>query len=181
MLRGCSNSDAITFDAESLESALRLKLRGTFFTRSCYEEVYTIVKSSEPDDNNFLVLGSPGIGKSFCLLYFLIRLAAKTSAVVLFNNLHGRKYLFCSDSDGSFCLDDAYNYSELLRAFVLKGVEVYRLFDAGTKGGKLALIITVPRVKLIVASSLDLANYNQYLKDDPRKIFMEPWSFQELT
>eukprot|EP00172_Hildenbrandia_rubra_P003021 Plantae.Rhodophyta-Hildenbrandia_rubra.ctg439.p2 GENE.Plantae.Rhodophyta-Hildenbrandia_rubra.ctg439~~Plantae.Rhodophyta-Hildenbrandia_rubra.ctg439.p2 ORF type:complete len:425 (+),score=65.91 Plantae.Rhodophyta-Hildenbrandia_rubra.ctg439:868-2142(+) len=60
-------------------------------------------------------------------------------------------------------------------------MDVYHLFDCGTSGNKMEDIIPITGVTLVVAASPDKANYQQYLKSDPLKIFMEPWRFGEIV
>lgn len=181
MLQGRDDRDMFAFDMKLLRSVLCLKLKGSFFARRCCKEVCAIVESSDTGEENFLVIGSPGIGKSFCLLYFLARLSSKKNVIVLLNNLLGKSYVFCSNLDASIRLGDSENLDELLASFARRGLEVCHLFDAGAKGDKTTPITIVADVKLVVAASPDLANYNQRLKDDPQMIFVEPWRFRELA
>lgn len=165
----------------ALYSVLSLEMQGPLFPRSCYDEIFNIVQANK-GTYKFLLLGSSGIGKSVCLLYFLVRLSSRQNTVIVFNDLDGTKHLFCSGLDAAFLLEGSIvAFKNLLLTFCHKGMDVYHLFDAGTKGSKTERINPVPGVKLIVAASPDLANYNQYLKSTPKMLFMEPWRFEELV
>lgn len=65
-------SKQVAIDTNLLEDVLRLEsLEGPFWIRPSYEQVYIIFereleKRVSDKEKNFLLLGSPGIGKSFC-------------------------------------------------------------------------------------------------------------------
>lgn len=98
----------------------------------------------------------------------------------MLNNLLAEKCMLCSDLDVAFFMGESIKHREALKGFRQKGAEVYHLFDSGTRGSKTEAIAALAQVKLVVAASPDKANYNQHLKRNPLKKFMEPWRFEEM-
>lgn len=86
------------------------------------------------------------------------------NTIIVFNTLSSEKYLLCSDGDVAFDMGESNAYKKALMEFSPTGVNVYHLYDAGTKGGKSDGVFTFSKVILVVASSPDVRNFMQYLK-----------------
>lgn len=127
-----------------------------------------------------LLLGSPGIEKPFCLLYFLARLSSKKNAIALLNDPEGCKALLCSELDAALQIQEPRMHRKALREFSKRGKMRVTFLTQEAKGSKAEPIARQAKAKLIAAASPDLSNYNQRLKGGPRKAFMEPWHFEEL-
>ncbi len=55
----------------------------TIFVRNCYDELYKLIVADWKSNKNTLVLGTPGIGKSTFLAYFLFELKKQNASIVL--------------------------------------------------------------------------------------------------
>ena len=84
----------------SLESPVKVtralnlsSFQGSLVIRKCYQDLWDIIERRVvmEKEMNFLVLGSPGVGKSYFLLYMLIHLSTKANTAVFMNTLRGRK------------------------------------------------------------------------------------------
>ena len=78
----------------STKVSIVLKLdgfQGSLVIRKCYEDICSIIETTAlaRKESRFLVLGSPGIGKSYFLLYMLIHLSTRPHTAVFLNTLDG--------------------------------------------------------------------------------------------
>ena len=80
------------------------EFQGSLLVRKCYEDIRNIIERSVLARNkrNFLALGSPGIGKSYFLLYMLIHLSTKAHTAVFLNTLKGQRYVVLPDTGEAF-------------------------------------------------------------------------------
>ena len=113
------------------------EFQGPLVIRKCYEDIRIIERSVVTrKERDFLVLGSPGVGKSHFLLYMLIHLSTKAHTAVFVNTLKGNRYIFFPDAGEAFEFETFNNYEKALRLAARQNDAFYQLYDAGENGSK---------------------------------------------
>ncbi|EFJ43395.1 hypothetical protein VOLCADRAFT_106833 [Volvox carteri f. nagariensis] len=145
--------------------------------RTCYDTAFTKMQDciNEPssDIRRFLVLGTPGIGKSVFLLDLLHRLACMRRTVVLLSYLtYPSALLFqpaAADGDGGgvFEADNPIEFEEEINdpnTWLLCDSIEFAKADAIT----------------VMASSPHAGAYNRFAKTKHLELWMGPWSLEEI-
>ena len=149
------------------------------YVRPCYTDLYDLIYGKHKTEH-IIVIGNPGIGKSYFLLYLMFRLRKKDKDMSLFfssaiTSLH---LLFFNDEVKVF--DESY-----VKTFKPMKNVTY-LFDCGTRGQD-ALIKPALSHKTIISTSPDETHYKSFLKlsydhggAGAVMLYMPPWSLEEL-
>ncbi|KAG2431509.1 hypothetical protein HXX76_009523 [Chlamydomonas incerta] len=142
--------------------------------RTCYDTAFTKMQDCLASDiRRFLVLGTPGIGKSVFLLDLLHRLACMRRTVVLLSSLTYPSALLFQPAaadgygGGVFKADNPIEFEE-----ELNDPNTWLLCDS----------IGFAYVKAIsvMASSLRAGAYNSFAKTNHLELWMGPWSLEEI-
>ena len=151
------------------------------YVRKAYKELHELIHGHYRDDD-ILVTGNPGVGKSWFCLYELFVLLEKFSASkemfeyssIVFESLTFE--VFCVFTATGCTSGKAYTNSAIAK--VVDGKRAIHLFDCGTKEGEPKR----SRQRMIVFSSPDPArNYQVFCKErDPKTLYMPPWTMEEL-
>ena len=149
------------------------------YVRPCYKDLYNLIYG-EHRTKHIIVIGNPGIGKSYFLLYLMFHLRNEDKDMSLFfsSAIHSLHLLF--HKGGVEVFDESF-----VKTFKPMKNVTY-LFDCGTKGQD-ALIKPALSHKTIISTSPDKTHYKSFLKlaDDHCGVgavllYMPPWSLDEL-
>ena len=138
----------------------------SMYIREAYKDIYKMLCSTM---YNRVVIGNPGIGKSYFAVYVLYH-ACKDGKRVLFHHVPSdQTYLF---GDGLQVITGAlatYHFSMPMAELLL--------MDMGTKERPRYPSISE---QVIVFSSPREGNYVEFVKGGAAKIYMSPWSWNEI-
>ena len=140
----------------------------SLYVRSAYKEMYTIL---DHDGRNYMIVGSPGTGKSYFAIYVLYHALRASKTVVFHRSSESAVYLFkpgqkAQKGRENNCTIQALNLSETLY-----------LYDAATKKNP---SISPEASRLIVFSSPSPENTNDLRKLRLVSMHMPTWSIDEL-
>ncbi|KAG2450355.1 hypothetical protein HYH02_004860 [Chlamydomonas schloesseri] len=145
--------------------------------RTCYDTAFTKMQDclDEPSSGirRFLVLGTPGIGKSVFLLDLLHRLACLRRTVVLYSpTAYAKALLFQPPSadgagGGVFEARDAVEFLDELR-----DPNTWLLCDS--------IEFSYVKAITVMASSPRAGAYNNFAKTKHLELWMGPWSLEEI-
>ena len=172
-----------------------LLLTKCLFVRKCYEDVSKIIKSNTTitQCQQYVICGTPGIGKSTFLSYFvydLIQLQQSNlmkdcvkvgessfSIIVDFGGIFAMitTKKTCQGTEVGYTLDyrseDAFSHA-------LNNQANYYVFDARAEGKEPLLV----RAKTVVASSPNRASYKQIGKQlGVQFVYLPTWNYEELA
>jgi len=152
------------------------------FVRSCWVKLYGIIVSkmegrAGTKAEGIILMGNPGIGKSWFLSYVLYRVASEMpTRVVVFESVAEEK-LWVFGADGSVRQHD---WQERRHLVELNNPSTIYLFDpAGHSTGQTREPYRCIAYT-IVASSPNKNNYRDMLKHGGEILFMPPWLLAEL-
>ncbi|EFJ50610.1 hypothetical protein VOLCADRAFT_103824 [Volvox carteri f. nagariensis] len=145
--------------------------------RTCYDTAFTkmqdCINELSSDIRRFLILGTPGIGKSMFLLDLLHRLACMQRTVVLLSDLtYPSALLFqpaAADGDGGgvFKADNPIEFEE-----EINDPNTWLLCDSieFAKANAITVMVSSPRA----------GAYNRFAKTKHLELWMGPWSLEEI-
>jgi hypothetical protein len=147
-----------------------------FFVRPAYEELFQTIMEQYNEKKKthrpkFLVIGTPGIGKSVFGIYCVLRLL-QLKKNIAYRGLKSDFFIyFTARSDGT------YEYSTCLNKEIL-GHSYFKLFDGAEQTGDFS---PFPReeASFLFSSPTD-RNFNEF-KKNCSTFCLEPWSFKELN
>ena len=148
------------------------------YIRKPYKDLHELIHGRYRD-NDILVTGNPGVGKSwFCLyeLFVLLQefLACKEEfeySSIVYESLTFE--VFCVFTATDYASGKAHTNSAIAK--VVDGKRVIHLFDCGTKEGEPKCSLQ----RMIVFSAPDPAR-NYQKERDPLTLYMPPWTMEEL-
>ncbi len=148
-----------------------------FFIRSCYPKLYEKIHREREKFVNHIVTGTPGIGKSFFLLYVLIK-RIQEGHPVCFHNLSTRMTFYFANNE---CISGNSRTSSPLLWQMIEdnhSKELDLLLD-GAKGNP----TEYPRVRgvSLLASSPRYTNYSEFKKRSGIFYYMPVWTLSELN
>ena len=150
-------------------------LPSSLFIRKAYKDLHNLIHTNEKHSkDSALVLGNPGIGKSYFSYYELYRLLQqlKDDETIVYESV-ALEVFMVFDAQKVISAGNPSNVNK----HDLKS-PAYYLFDAGTKGPRRPFIL---KSKCIVFSSPARENYHDYWKlRDPACFYMPIWSLDEL-
>jgi len=145
--------------------------------RDVYDAAYDRLTEFESDDKGLVIVGNPGIGKSFGLLYVLRKLLLAKKKVCSVNSRTDfcKADMFCPMEDGSYevytCTFDPHFRSSVARDFTL--------IDPSEEGERDDLRPHTGQT--IKAASLnEKKHFHNYDKLDFYKLFARMWELKEL-
>ena len=157
----------VTFLGESLPSKL--------YVREAYKDLHSLMHDAFPQDN-ILVVGNPGTGKSFFALYEMYRLLDK--ATIVYESVPFDLFMVLSADNITYAGDRLSKYDPEVEE-LLAEPETYYLFDAGTGSNVFPYLVNA---KTIVFSAPNRANYVDYSKHaNPKILYMPVWTLDELN
>ncbi|KJE94920.1 hypothetical protein CAOG_05461 [Capsaspora owczarzaki ATCC 30864] len=148
----------------------------TLMVRECYPALFDIITNSGAERQPWVVIGNPGIGKTFFSAYFLYRIVQRwrddpqSELTVVYEpaQLEAKpRYLLCSDqtvSKGSILSDHFALALDSLKTWYLVDGHAAGLYDAQT------LLVTYPRREF----------YKELEKDSMPRRYMPVWSKDEI-
>ena len=144
------------------------------YIRAVYEEFYEMVRQRR----KVVVIGNPGIGKSFFGIYLLHRMIKEGVPVVYFRS----PYFYYFDRNGTpavgSSLDILSRKGAIFDALYAMKMNTCYIHDCCTKG---KVVHHEPYARLIVLSSPTEDNYADVVKDKSHvRFIMPPWSMQEV-
>ena len=138
------------------------------YIRSAYEDIYAILQQ---DQQCYMIVGNPGIGKSYFAIYVLYH-ALKASKTVVFHRCSERAlYLFKPGQKAKMCIENACIIEELSSS------ETLYLYDADTRSHALQPTLYS---RLIAFSSPSNANTLELSKLHLNPLHMPIWTMDEL-
>ena len=162
----------------SIESFGRME--AYYFIRPCYEQMYmecveTFSKSMR--DNVCIIIGNPGIGKSM-FGFYLIRKYIKEGKkrFIIYNDIISKEvYVF--DTVKELLLKGSFDSLIFIDDLNLTDSNTYLIQDIG---GSKELYLASTSIKIVVISSPDESHYNEMAKDRGAKLYMSPWTQEEV-
>jgi hypothetical protein len=152
------------------------------FIRESYRDICKAllkIQSDSPSRNmKYLITGTPGIGKSHFAFYLLHHLLAEPGNSVLYQNCHVSKNysVVLKRKDGNDYSIQHYRGSDIKQVDYLNHVSWY-IFDGWHTHGPLPQHCDAPT---IVISSPNYSQYKEYCQDNPVKLYMPPWTWEEI-
>jgi hypothetical protein len=156
------------------------------FIRKSYRDMCsTLVKiqSAYPSRNrNYLITGTPGIGKSYFAFYLLYHLLAKPGDLILYQNCHIKMNYYvvleCKSPNNDYSIHH-YRGSEINNYLSKKAPSCvsWYIFDGWHTPGAVPQPCDVPT---IVLSSPDCSQYKEFCQYNPVKLYMPPWEWEEI-
>jgi len=149
----------------------------SLFIRESYKRITTLIVDAMTKKNikRFIVTGTPGIGKSIFLHYFLWLLITRKTSI---NDQVDRKVYFQSDSTSVLRFDK----TETI--YIPKGVAVSSLFQ---DENCILLVDMVEELEpaeckgtVIIFSSPNVSRYKQFLNGLCSMYILNPWSLNEI-
>ena len=150
-----------------------LIVNNSLFIRRAYQQLYNLMFTTYRHED-IIILGSPGIGKTVFLTYILIRAIKEQKHEVI---------IFCKHSEDKIVYFDTNNLGYKIVNIsdvehLLVSGEALLLIDAAASTTQ---SYTVGRCRVIVASSPNIINYKDLLKDcQPVELHMPVWTFEEI-
>jgi len=191
---GASSDTAflLTSTAQEIGWLDSLLLTKSLFVRKCYQDVSEIIKSNTTIDQcqQYIICGTPGIGKSTFLSYFVYDLIQLQESDLLTDGVK------IGESSFSIIVDFGEMFAMITTKKTDQGTEImvavdqrsvnafshasnnqanYYIFDAREVEKPLLV-----RAKTVVASSPNRKNYKQIGKLGEQRYYMPPWSYEEL-
>ena len=150
--------------------------RSELFIRSSTENVFTIVRRrlNGTKANGVVITGNPGIGKSWTLCYFLMKLAKEKRTVVFESADADRTWVFRSDGTTSTI---RHPRSQVFDPVELDDPQSVYLFDTAGSNPREPLRVNAFTV---VASSPNPANYKQFIKRVLSRLYLPCWTLDDL-
>ena len=151
------------------------RLTDRLFIRKAYLDLHDLIHNKHRE-RNILILGNPGTGKTFFMMYEMFHWRKKVTIVV---NYTAGEIQFVGHPSGEIESFESYGSIEP----ILKRADwVLHLFDVTSHSSKRPVIeMGKTKVKNIVFSSPEKENYHQFVKDaNPVKLFMPTWELDEL-
>lgn len=151
------------------------RLPNRLFIRKAYIKLHELIHNKYPT-RDILILGSPGTGKTFFMMYEVFCWRKNITIVCSYT---AGDIQFVGHPSGE--IERFERYGSIAPS--LKGADrVLHLFDATSSSSKRPVIgMGKTKVKNIVFSSPEKANYHQFAKDaNPVKLFMPTWELDEL-
>jgi hypothetical protein len=185
----------LTSTAQEIGWLDTLLLTKSLFVRMCYQDVSKIIKSNTTiaQCQQYIICGTPGIGKSTFLSYFVYDLIhlqesdltskdgvkvgeSSFSIIVDFGEMFAM--ITTKKTDQGTEVDFAVDHrSENAFGHALNNQANYYIFDARAKGKEPLLV----RAKTVVASSPNRENYKQVQKQlGVQRYYLPIWSYEEL-
>ena len=144
----------------------------SLYIRKAYKDIEKLLEIlSEEKQPDTLIIGTPGVGKSFFAVYMLCK-ALQAGKTVIFN-CAARNTIYVFDSNES----QVTVYRECPPPLTLLEPSTLYMYDAGTK---LEPVFDWHSSRLIVFSSPSRENCARFVKDSILAYNMPTWSLSEL-
>eukprot|EP01122_Echinamoeba_exundans_P015664 TRINITY_DN754_c0_g2_i1.p1 TRINITY_DN754_c0_g2~~TRINITY_DN754_c0_g2_i1.p1 ORF type:complete len:616 (-),score=103.63 TRINITY_DN754_c0_g2_i1:292-2139(-) len=177
-----SNASEASMGAETvalvLEDAQWIHGSSALVLRQCGRRLYELFKAIPIPSRRAIIIGTPGIGKSWLSNYFLYR-ASQEGREVVFEHV-GRRVAWCFRNDGT--VETLRNVGDRRYLEAVQREGVLYLFDAG--GGSPSEPLTTEwrpsDPDTVVFASPNKKHYNQFSKSNTYEFFYPPWTWPDI-
>ena len=137
------------------------------FLRSCYFDLFELILDTSIYDHYRLILGSPGIGKSWFHLFCLYVLIKANAPVCLQRNEH-----FALIYEG-----EVYLAKTKLKRWHFRSSNIWFLYDRIEEPGA----VSPKNISILVSSILNRKAYKEWTKTCCSLMYMPLWNYPELV
>ncbi len=149
--------------------------KSTIYIRPSYVSLWNRIVQLLKEINNVVVMGTPGIGKTWFLIYAFHQLCLLNCRVIYSSVLN--RFQVLREPDGTVKTDQ----QSIVNA--LADTSAVHLYDSAKNAASSTVQLSASGCKIIMATSPDLSPHHQWVneaKKSWKKLYMETWNEQEI-